>query len=197
MQEGIWKRAGGLLLVMTLLCGVVYTLLVTAIAQVLFPVQANGSVIEVKGQKYGCALLGQPFRDPAHLWGRAMQLDTGTFKDESGKPLLYAAPSNLSPAGPQYQARIAERVQAMRAANPAAGEEVPEDLVTGSGSGLDPDISPAAALYQVPRIAAASGRSEAQVRGIIERYTEGRFLGVFGEPRVHVLKVNLALDGIL
>ena len=197
MQEGIWKRAGGLLLVMTLLCGVVYTLVVTAIGQVLFPVQANGSVIEVGGQKYGCAVLGQSFRDPAHLWGRAMQLDTGTFKDAAGESLLYAAPSNLSPADPQYQALIAERVQAMRAANPAAGQEVPEELVTGSGSGLDPDISPAAALYQVPRIAAASGRSEAQVRDIIGQYTEGRFLGVFGEPRVNVLKVNLALDGIL
>ena len=197
MQEGIWRRAAGLLLVMTLLCGVGYTLVVTVVSQVLFPAQANGSVVQSHGNVYGSALLGQPFQDPAHLQGRIMQVDTDTFRDSQGHALLYAGPSNQSPASPQYKERVAQRVRVVQAENPAAGAEVPEELVTGSGSGLDPEISPAAAQYQIPRIAAASGRSEAEVRSIIERYTTGRFLGVFGEPRVNVLKVNLALDGVL
>ena len=129
---------------------------------------------------------------------RVMNLNVTTFKDESGKTLLYAAPSNLSPASEEYKALVAKRVAKLRAADPDMGEKpVPVDLVTCSGSGLDPDISPAAADYQVARIAKASGQSEAVVLDIIEKCTTGRFLGLFGEPRVNVLKVNLMLDGIL
>lgn len=191
-------RAGGMLLAMTLICGFAYTLLVTGIGQVLFPHQANGSVIEVDGKTYGSALLAQQFTEPGHLWGRVMNLDASSFTDDEGRPVLYAWASNLSPASPEYEALVAERVAALRAADPAmADTPIPVDLVTCSGSGLDPEISPDAAEYQVHRIAQARGIPEETVRQAIEKSTTGRFLGLFGEPRVNVLKVNLILDGIL
>lgn len=191
-------RAGGMLLAMTLICGFAYTLLVTGIGQVLFPRQANGSVIEVDGKTYGSALLAQQFTEPGHLWGRVMNLDTSSFTDDEGRPVLYAWASNLSPASSEYEALVAERVAALREADPAmADTPIPVDLVTCSGSGLDPEISPDAAEYQVHRIAQARGIPEETVRQAIEKGTAGRFLGLFGEPRVNVLKVNLILDGIL
>ncbi|MBC8569922.1 potassium-transporting ATPase subunit KdpC [Zongyangia hominis] len=191
-------KAALIFLIFTLLCGVVYTAVVTGLSRLLFPHQANGSIIEVDGKQYGCELLGQQYTDDAHLWGRIMKLDVSTYVDEDGKRLLYAAPSNLSPASEEYEALVAERVEKLRAANPDRDTSaVPVDLITGSGSGLDPHISPAAAEYQVPRIAKASGRTQDEVRQIIEKCTEGRFLGLFGEETVHVLKVNLMLDGIL
>lgn len=198
MKLGILKRAGGFLLVMTVLCGVVYLLAVTGLAQLFFPAQANGSIIEVNGKKYGSVLLAQQFTDDGYLWGRIMSVNTETFTDKNGGKLFYAAASNLSPASEEYAALLRERVARLRAANPAMEDKaVPVDLVTCSGSGLDPHISPAAAEYQVPRIAASTGRSEDEIRAIITKYTQGRFLGLFGEPRVNVLQVNLALDGIL
>ncbi len=191
-------RALGLLLVMTVLCGFFYTAVCTGVNQVLFPRQANGSVIESDGKTYGSELLGQPFTQPEHLWGRPMHLDLTTFTDGEGNPVLYAWPTNKSPAGEEEDAMIQERVTALLAADPAMeGTPIPVDLVTVSGSGLDPEISPQAAAYQVHRIAQARGMSEAEVQAVIDRYTTGRFLGIFGEPRVNVLKVNLALDGIL
>lgn len=191
-------RAAGLFLVFTVLCGVLYTGAVTALAQALFPEQAGGSIIEVDGKQYGCELLGQRYTDDAHLWGRIMNLDISTFRDENGKPLLYAAPSNLSPAGEEYAALVAERVEKLREANPGMDETaIPVDLVTCSGSGLDPHISPAAAEYQISRIAKARNMTEDQVREVIAACTQGRFLGVFGEETVNVLRVNLMLDGIL
>lgn len=197
-MKQIIVRTGGMLLVMMVLCGLLYTLAVTGIAQCIFPKQANGSVIEVDGQTYGSELIGQQFTDAGHLWGRVMNLDVNSFSDENGTPVVYAWASNLSPASETYRARIAERVEALRAANPAMEETaIPVDLVTCSGSGLDPDISPAAADYQVARIAGARGISEETVRQAIAQCTTGRFLGIFGEPRVNVLKVNLVLDGIL
>ncbi len=127
-----------------------------------------------------------------------MNLDVSTFAGENGEPLLYAAPSNLSPASEAYAALIAARVRRLRAANPDRTEAaIPVDLVTCSASGLDPHMSPAAAEYQVPRVAKASGRSEAEVRDIIASCAEGRFQGLFGEKAVNVLRVNLTLDGIL
>ncbi len=196
--KNIFPRAVGIFLIFTLLCGVAYTGAVTVLAQVLFPAQANGSVIEVDGKKYGCALLGQRYTDDAHLWGRVMNLDVSTFQDENGEPLLYAAPSNLSPASEEYAALVTGRVKRLREANPDMKEAaIPVDLVTCSGSGLDPHISPAAAEYQVPRIVKASGRTEEEVREIIASCTQGRFLGLFGEETVNVLRVNLMLDGIL
>ena len=191
-------RAGGMLIFMMVLCGLIYTLLVTGIGQLIFPHQAGGSVIEVDGKTYGSELLGQNFTGEEYLWGRVMNVDTGSFTDESGQPVMYAWASNLSPASPEYEALVAERVAGLRAANPAMGDApIPVDLVTCSGSGLDPEISPAAAEYQVHRVAEARGIPEDDVRAAIVENTTGRLLGVFGEPRVNVLKVNLTLDGIL
>lgn len=185
-------------LIFTVVCGILYTGVVTGIAQLIFPDKANGSIIEVDGKKYGCELLGQQYTDDTHMWGRIMNLDVSTYKDENGKTLIYAAPSNLSPASGEYEALVAERVEKLRAANPDMDEEaVPVDLVTCSGSGLDPHISPAAAEYQVARIAKARGITEGAVQETIEKCTDGKFLGIFGEETVNVLKVNLMLDGIL
>ena len=185
-------------LIFTVVCGILYTGIVTGLARLLFPDNANGSIIEVDGKKYGCELLGQQYTDDAHMWGRIMNLDVSTYQDENGNTLLYAAPSNLSPASEEYEALVAERVEKIRAANPEMDEaSIPVDLVTCSGSGLDPHISPAAAEYQVARIAKASDMTEEAVREIIAKCTDGRFLGVFGEETVNVLKVNLMLDGIL
>lgn len=197
-----WKqilpKALVIFLIFTVVCGIFYTGAVTGLAQLLFPDQANGSIIEVDGKKYGCELLGQQYTDDAHMWGRIMNVDVSTYTDENGTAVMYAAPSNLSPASEEYAELIAERVEKLRAANPEMEEKaIPVDLVTCSGSGLDPHISPAAAEYQVARIAKANGMTEDTVREIIERCTDGRFLGIFGEETVNVLKVNLILDGIL
>ncbi|MCJ7835706.1 potassium-transporting ATPase subunit KdpC [Cuneatibacter sp. NSJ-177] len=196
--KAVLPKAIAIFLIFTFVCGIFYTALVTGIAQLIFPDQANGSIIEVDGKKYGCELLGQQYTDDAHLWGRIMNLDVSTYKDAEGKTLLYASPSNLSPASKEYEKLVAERVEKLRASNPAMEDSaVPVDLVTCSGSGLDPAISPAAARYQAPRIAEARGISEQEVLEIIDQCTTGRFLGLFGEETVHVLKVNLMLDGIL
>lgn len=194
----ILPKATVMFTIFTLLCGILYTCIVTGLAQLIFPKQANGSIIEVDGKKYGCELLGQQYTDDGHLWGRIMNIDVSTYTDENGKVVMYAAPSNLSPASEEYGELVAQRVEKLRVANPDMDETaIPVDLVTGSGSGLDPHISPAAADYQVARIAAARGISQNEVRDVIEKCTDGRFLGVFGEETVNVLKVNLMLDGIL
>lgn len=191
-------RALGIVVVMTILCGFVYTLVCTGINQLLFPHQANGSVIEIDGKIYGSELLAQQFTQPEHLWGRPMSLDLTSFTDEEGNPVMYAWATNKSPAGEDEEAMVQERIDALLEADPSmAGKPIPVDLVTVSGSGLDPEISPEAARYQVHRIAEARGISEEEVQTVIDKYTTGRFLGIFGEPRVNVLKVNLALDGIL
>lgn len=198
MVKELLGKATGIFLIFTIICGILYTGAVTGIAQFLFPRQANGSIIEVDGVKYGSSLLAQYYTDDAHMWGRIMKLDTSTFQDKDGKTLLYAGPSNLSPASEEYGALIEERVARLREANPDRKESaVPVDLVTGSGSGLDPGISLNAALYQVARIADASGKTKEQVREIIDKCTTEKFLGIFGERTVNVLKVNLMLDGIL
>ena len=185
-------------LIFTVICGILYTGVVTGLAQLLFPGKAGGSIIEVDGKKYGCELLGQQYTDDSHMWGRIMNIDVSTYKDQDGHTLMYAAPSNLSPASEEYKALVAERIERLRAANPdMESAAIPSDLVTCSGSGLDPHISPAAAEYQVARIARAKGVTEDAVRTIIVKCTDGRFLGLFGEETVNVLKVNLMLDGIL
>lgn len=196
--KSVLPKAAVIFLIFTVLCGVIYTGIVTGIAQVIFPHQANGSMIEVDGKKYGSELLGQQYTDDSHMWGRIMNIDVSTYKDENGKTLMYAAPSNLSPASEEYGALVSERVEKLRAANPDMDETaVPVDLVTCSGSGLDPHISPAAAEYQIARIAKAQGMTEDAVREIVTECTDGKFLGIFGEDTVNVLKVNLMLDGIL
>jgi K+-transporting ATPase ATPase C chain len=185
------------LLLFTLLTGVVYPLLVTAIAQALFPAQANGSLITAAdGSLIGSELIGQPFAGPHYFWGRP----------SATAPVPYNAAassgSNLGPLNPALigpQGSIAARIDALKAADAAAGGAnaamIPVDLATASASGLDPHISPAAAYYQAPRIAAARGLPIAEVAALIERYTEGRTFGVLGEPRINVLLLNLALDG--
>ena len=191
-------RAVVIFLIFTIVCGVVYTGVVTGLSQLFFPDKANGSIIEVDGRKYGSELLGQQYTDDSHMWGRIMNIDVSTYKDQDGNMLMYSTPSNLSPASEEYKELVAERVKMLRAANPDMEETaIPVDLVTCSGSGLDPHISPAAAEYQVARIAKAKAMDESEVRAVIEECTNGRFLGIFGEETVNVLEVNLRLDGIL
>ena len=186
------------MLVLTLLCGVIYPLVTTGLAQALFHKQANGDLIVIDGVNYGSEHIGQQFTQMNHLWGRPMRIDTESFADADGNPLAYSWASNKSPASDEQDAVYAERVAAIRAAHPEMGDApVPVELITESGSGLDPEISPEAAEYQVKRIAANTDWTEDEVREIIKRYTTGRLFGIFGEPRVNVLKVNLALDGIL
>ena len=196
MFKGVASRALGVFALFTVVCGLGYTLVVTGIAQVAFPYQANGSLIKVDGKIVGSELIGQNFEDEDHMWGRIQNVSV--VEDENGELMAYSAPSNLSPASEEYQELVDARVDKIRAANPDADmKSVPVDLVTCSGSGLDPEISPDAAEYQVPRLAKATGKSEDEVRDIIAKCSKGRFLGVFGEPTVNVLKVNLMLDGVL
>ena len=196
MFKGVASRALGVFALFTVVCGLGYTLVVTGIAQVAFPYQANGSLITVDDKIVGSELIGQNFEDEDHMWGRIQNVSV--VEDENGELMAYSAPSNLSPASEEYQELVDARVEKIRAANPDADmDAVPVDLVTCSGSGLDPEISPDAAEYQVPRLAKATGKSEDEVREIIAQCTKGRFLGVFGEPTVNVLKVNLMLDGAL
>ena len=189
----------GFFLVMLVITSLIYPAVITAAARAMFPDQATGSIIVGNdGKRYGSELLAQEFTGENYMWGRIMNVDTATFTGEDGEPLLYSWASNKSPAGEELEALVAERVKRLRAANPEQGDEpIPVDLVTCSGSGLDPDISPAAAEYQVQRIADARGMRPEDVQAVIDRYTTGRTFGLFGEPRVNVLKVNLALDGKL
>ncbi len=177
-----------ILVVLTLVTGVAYPLLVTSIAQAIFPSQAQGSLIIKDGKVVGSALIGQPFDAPKYFWSRPSA--TSPFADNAGS----SSGSNLSPTNPDLVKTVRGRVDALRAADPGNTAPVPVDLVTASGSGLDPHISPAAALYQVPRVAKARKLTPEAVRAMVERHMEGRFLGFLGEPRVNVLALNLALD---
>jgi potassium-transporting ATPase KdpC subunit len=177
------------LLLLTLVTGVAYPLLVTGIAQAVFPSQARGSLIVKDGKIVGSRLIGQSFDEPKYFWSRPSA--TSPFADNAGA----SSGSNLSPTNPALIATVQGRVDALRAADPANTAPVPVDLVTASGSGLDPHISPAAALYQVSRVAKARKLDPEAVRRLVERTTEGRWLGFLGEPRVNVLELNLALDG--
>jgi K+-transporting ATPase ATPase C chain len=173
-----------------------YTGMLSLAGNTLFPFEAQGSIVTLHGRHYS-TLLGQPFAAQNHLWGRPVSADLGTYA-ENGKPLFYAGPSNKSPALPEYATTVQQRLEQIQLAHPEkAGQPVPVDLLTESGSGLDPHISPAAAEYQVERLARATGFTPAEVRRTIAMYTEGRTLGLLGEARVNVLMVNLALDGLL
>ena len=176
-----------LLALLTIITGVIYPLTVTGLAQILFPHQADGSLIVIDGKTYGSELIGQQFDDPKYFWGRP---------SAAGYNAAASSGSNLGPMNPSLEEAVQARIDALHAADPNNPLPIPVDLVTASASGLDPHISVAAALYQVSRVATARGLSEAQVTSLVEEYTEGRQFGIFGEPRVNVLMLNLALDGI-
>ncbi len=174
----------------SLLTGVIYPLLVTAVAQTLFPHQANGSLIEQDGLILGSELIGQPFDDPAYFWGRPSLTQPYPYNAAA------SAGSNVAPSNPALTERVAARIEALAAADPTNTQPVPVDLVTASASGLDPHISLAAAEYQIARVAEVRGLETAVVRQLVAEFTEGRTLGVLGEPRVNVLRLNLALDAL-
>jgi potassium-transporting ATPase KdpC subunit len=173
----------------TVITGIVYPAFVTAVAQVAFPRQANGSLVVQDGKPVGSELIGQPFDDPRYFWGRPSA--TGPFPDNAGA----STGSNLSPTNPDLVKAVQGRVEALRAADPGNVAPVPVDLVTASASGLDPHISPAAALYQVARVARARNLDPKVVQQAVEAHVEERLLGLLGEPRVNVLLLNLDLEG--
>ena len=179
-----------LLGVLSILTGIIYPLAVTGIAQWLFPRQANGSLIYRSGKPAASALIGQPFTDSKYFWSRPSATSPMPYNAESSNG------SNLGPMNPDLAKAVAERIAALRKADPGNTSPVPVDLVTSSASGLDPHISPAAAEYQVGRVAKARGISEEAVRRLVARHTEGRTLGLLGESRVNVVELNLNLDGM-
>jgi len=183
-----FKEAFVMLVALTLVTGVVYPLLVTGIAKAVFPGQAAGSLIERNGKTVGSALIGQPFSDPKYFWSRP----------SATSPMPYNAGassgSNQGPLNPALADAVRGRIEALRTADPDHTAPVPIDLVTASASGLDPHISPAAAEYQVARVAKVRGVDPAKVRAVVAEHTAGRQLGFLGEPRVSVLELNLDLD---
>ncbi|QLQ02456.1 MAG: potassium-transporting ATPase subunit KdpC [Thiobacillus sp.] len=187
-MKDLIRPAFSLFVLLSAVTGIVYPVAVTGIAKVLFPAQAEGSLIVENGKPVGSRLIGQNFTDPKHFWGRPSA--TG--------PMPYNASasggSNQGPLNPALKDAVKARIDVLKASDPSQTAPIPEDLVTASGSGLDPEISPAAARWQAPRVARVRGLSEAEVSRLIDAHTEGRQLGLLGEPRVNVLALNLALD---
>ena len=179
-----------MLIVLTALTGVVYPLAVTGIAQLAFPRAANGSLIVANGKTLGSELIGQPFDDPKYFWSRPSATSPQPYNGAS------SAASNQGARNPALADAVKDRIKALRDADPDNKAPVPVDLVTASGSGLDPHISVAAAEYQVARVAKARGLPPEKIRSLVAEHTEGRTLAVLGEPRVNVLQLNLALDGV-
>lgn len=195
-RQGLLRPALTLFALLSLLTGLLYPLLVTGLAQALFPHQANGSLIVRGGQVLGSELIGQPFTAPGYFWGRPSATAPTAYNGAA------SGGSNLSTGDPALLAAIQARAQALRAADPGNGQTaasprpIPIDLLTASASGLDPHISPAAADYQIPRVAQARQLPIAQVQALVQNHTQARWLGFLGEPRVNVLALNLALDEI-
>ncbi len=182
------RPVGMVFLLLTVATGIVYPLLVTGAAQLLFPEKANGSLIPSRGGYAGSGLIGQPFDAPKYFWGRLSATPDFPYNSAS------SSGSNLGPSNPALTEAAKARLEALRKADPGNRSSVPIDLVTSSGSGLDPHISPAAAFYQVPRVARSRSLSPDNIRHLVEQFTEPRQWGFLGEPRVNVLKLNLALD---
>lgn len=185
----IVRPALSVFVLLTLVAGVAYPLLVTGVAQAAFPHAANGSIVTVDGKAVGSSLIGQSFGEPKYFWSRPSA--TSPMANNG----VASGGSNLNANNPALLDAVKGRIEALRAADPGNTAPVPIDLVTASGSGLDPEISLAAAIYQAPRIAKARGIEAAAVQALIGQQTEGRWLGIVGEPRVNVLLMNLALDG--
>jgi len=179
-----------LFVLLTLLTGIVYPLLVTVLARLLFPAEAAGSLIQRDGRAVGSSLIGQNFADPGHFWGRPSATTPQPYNGTASNA------SNLGPLNPALSDAVKERIAALRAADSGNPAPIPVDLVTASGSGLDPHISVAAADYQAARVARARALPLPRVQALIAAHTAGRLLGVLGEPRVNVLELNLALDAL-
>jgi K+-transporting ATPase KdpC subunit len=177
-------------LFLTAITGLIYPAVVTGIAQVAFPFQANGSLLYNHGQLTGSALIGQPFSAPQYFWSRPSATSPYPYNAAA------SAGSNLGPTNPELLARVKGRVAALQRSQPESNRLIPVDLVTASGSGLDPHLSPAAALYQVDRVARARGLSAYKVTGLVAQHLENRWFGILGEPHVNVLELNLALDDL-
>ncbi len=175
-------------ILLTGVTGIAYPLLVTGVSQLLFSGKADGSLIRSEGGYAGSELIGQPFDDPKYFWGRLSATPDFPYNPAS------SSGSNLGPSNPALVEAVQARAAALHKADPGNKSPIPIDLVTSSGSGLDPNISPAAALYQVPRVARVRGLAEEEVRRLVDQFTEPRQLGFLGEPRVNVLRLNLALD---
>lgn len=187
-------RAVAMTFVLFILLGFVYPLAMTGVSQVLFNKQANGSLIENKGQVVGSELLGQSFTGDGYFHGRISAVNYNTYSDESSFGGVSSGSANLAPSNPALKERVEKDVEAFLAANPGLKrEDIPTDLLTSSGSGLDPHISPKAARIQIPAISKATGISADELNRIIDQYTDGRALGIFGEPRVNVLKANIEI----
>jgi potassium-transporting ATPase KdpC subunit len=185
-----------LLLVLTVITGLIYPLTVTGIAQVVFPHQANGSLITINGKTYGSELIGQQFDAPKYFWGRLSATGDFPYNAFNTETLTASSGSNYGPLNPALTKAAQARIDALKAADPNNTLPIPVDLVTASGSGLDPHISVAAAQYQIHRVAEARGMSVEDVVALVNKYTQGLQFGFLGEPRVNVLELNLALDGL-
>ena len=184
------KIAALLFVVLTVITGILYPVGITALSALLFPGQAGGSLIEQNRRVTGSRLIGQPFDDPKYFWGRPSATSPFPYNPSS------SSGSNLGPANEALKKAVSDRIAALQAADPENRLPVPVDLVTASGSGLDPQVTPAAALYQVHRVAHARQLDEDKVRRLVQEHTEGRQFGLLGEPRVNVLEFNIALDAL-
>lgn len=187
-MKTLLRPAISLFILLTVVTGIAYPMVVTGVAKVAFPEQASGSLIIKEGKPVGSALIGQNFTDPKYFWGRPSATSPQPYN------AMASGGSNLGPLNPALTDAVKGRIDALKAANPGDDRPVPADLVTASGSGLDPHISPAAATYQATRVAKARGISLEKLTPLIEQHTEGRQWEIFGEPRVNVLELNLALD---
>jgi potassium-transporting ATPase KdpC subunit len=189
----MWNRirtAVTLFIMISLITGIIYPLLTTGLAQALFPRQANGSLIRINDQKIASELIGQPFHRPDYFWGRPSATTPQPYNGAS------STSSNLGPANPDLLTTIRKRIASLQAADPTNRLPIPVDLVTSSGSGLDPHISPAAALYQAPRVAKARCIAEKKIADLVRQHIRDRQFGILGEPTVHVLQLNMALDAM-
>lgn len=189
-MKNLLRPAISLFVLLSIVTGVFYPLLVTGVARLAFPAAASGSLIVMDGKPIGSELIGQNFTEPKYFWGRPSATAPQPYNAAA------SSGSNLGPLNPALAAAVKTRIEALRAADPGNPRPVPIDLVTASASGLDPHISPAAADYQAERVARSRQLDPQAVRQLIAQYSEGPDLGVFGEPRVHVLRLNLALDAI-